>query len=164
MYMEMRPNLQWIYLPLVDPAPYAAVATELGFTLPDDGRIEVEGKIYHTAVLDMGLDSFDGWISQLLEKEIGRSRDAVLDDRTRQFILAGAEIRLSPLEFAVMQRLDVRDGLPARRDELLAEAWDGDFEGESNVVDAVIREIRRKLGPLSHVVKTVRGIGYSLQI
>jgi len=62
-----------------------------------------------------------------------------------------------------MRQLYARDGLPVRRDELLTEVWGEAFDGQSNVVDAVIREIRRKLGPQAEVIRTVRGIGYSLQ-
>jgi hypothetical protein len=163
MYMEMRPGLRWVYLTLVDPAPYAPVATQLGFALPDDGKVEIEGTLYHTAILDMGLESFDGWISRLLEAEIGQVGADVLDERSRQFTLGDAKIQLSALEFGVMRQLYARDGLPAQRDELLAEVWGEEFDGQSNVVDAVIREIRRKLGPQAHVIRTVRGIGYSLQ-
>jgi DNA-binding response OmpR family regulator len=111
----------------------------------------------------MGLQSFDGWISRLLEAEIGQVGADVLDERSRQFTLGDAKIQLSSLEFGVMRQLYARDGLPAQRDELLAEVWGDDFDGQSNVVDAVIREIRRKLGPQAHVIRTVRGIGYSLQ-
>ncbi|HTW70832.1 MAG TPA: winged helix-turn-helix domain-containing protein [Acetobacteraceae bacterium] len=163
MYMEMRPALRWVYLTLTDPAPYAAVATELGFTLPDDGRIDIDGRTYHTAVLDMGPDSFDGWISRLLQAEIGQSTPDLLDEQSRRFTLRNCSVQLSPLEFSVMQRLHARDGLPAPRDELMAELWGEDYAGESNVLDAVIRQIRRKLGTNAHIVKTVRGIGYSLE-
>jgi hypothetical protein len=163
MYMEMRPGLRWVYLTLVDPAPYAPVAIQLGFALPDDGKVEIDGRLYHTAILDMGLESFDGWISRLLEAEIGQVGADVLDERSRQFTLGNAKIQLSTLEFGVMRHLYARDGLPAQRDELLAEVWGENFDGQSNVVDAVIREIRRKLGPQAHVIRTVRGIGYSLQ-
>lgn len=163
MYMEMRPALRWVYLPLVDPAPYGPAATKLGFVLPEDGRVDIAGTLYHTAILDMGPDSFDGWISRLLEAEIGQAGADVLDERSRLFTLGNARIQLSALEFGVMRQLFVRDGLPAQRDELLAEVWGEDFDGQSNVVDAVIREIRRKLGPQASVIRTVRGIGYSLQ-
>jgi hypothetical protein len=162
MYMEMRPALRWVYLPLVDPMPYVPVATRLGFAVPDDGKVDIEGKLYHTAILDMGPDSFDGWISRLLEAEIGQAGADVLDERSRQFTLGGANIQLSALEFGVMRRLYARDGLPVGRDELLTEVWGEGFDGQSNVVDAVIREIRRKLGPQAEVIRTVRGIGYSL--
>jgi len=163
MYMEMRPDLRWVYVTLNDPAPYAAVATKLGFVLPDDAHIEIAGKTYHTAILDMGLDSFDGWISRLLGAEIGQAGSDVLDERSRQFMLGNTRTQLSTLEFAVIRQLFANDGMPVQRDELLREVWGEEFDGQSNVVDAVIREIRRKLGPQAHVIRTVRGIGYSLQ-
>jgi hypothetical protein len=111
MYMEMRPNLRWVYLTLNDPTPYAPVATELGFALPDDARTDIAGEIYHTAALDMGPDSFDGWISRLLEAELGQASADVLDERSRQFSVGDARIQLSALEFAVMRRLYARNGL-----------------------------------------------------
>ena len=137
---------------------------QLGFALPDDARTDIAGKIYHTAVLDMGPDSFDGWISRLLEAELGQVSADVLDERSRQFSVGDARIQLSALEFAVMRQLYARNGLPAQRDELLSEVWGDDFDGHSNVVDALIREIRRKLGPQAHIIRTVRGVGYSLQV
>jgi len=163
-YMEMRPALRWVYLTLTDPAPFARAATELGFVMRDDARIKIGDRVYHTAILDMGPESFDGWISRLLEAEIGSPGAHVLDERSRRFLSDEVEVQLSPLEFSVMQRLYARDGLPASRDELIAEVWGEHFEGESNVVDAVIREIRRKLGPRAKIIKTVRGIGYSLHV
>ena len=38
-----------------------------------------------------------------------------------------------------------------------------DFTGGSNVVDAVVRSLRLKLGPVATAVETVRGSGYRLR-
>jgi DNA-binding response OmpR family regulator len=100
----------------------------------------------------------------LLEAELGQASADVLDERSRQFSVGDARIQLSALEFAVMRQLYARNGLPAQRDELLSEVWGDDFDGHSNVVDALIREIRRKLGQQAHIIRTIRGVGYSLQV
>jgi DNA-binding response OmpR family regulator len=41
--------------------------------------------------------------------------------------------------------------------------WGTDYTGGSNVVDAVIRSLRGKLGSAGVVVETVRGSGYRLR-
>jgi len=45
------------------------------------------------------------------------------------------------------------------RDELLREVWKQPFGG-SNVVDVVVRALRRKLGGSAWVIRTVKGHGY----
>ncbi len=45
------------------------------------------------------------------------------------------------------------------RDELLQEVWKQPFGG-SNVVDVVVRSLRRKLGANAGVIGTVKGHGY----
>jgi two-component system alkaline phosphatase synthesis response regulator PhoP len=36
------------------------------------------------------------------------------------------------------------------------------YVGGSNVVDVVVRSLRKKLGPIAHRVETARGVGYRL--
>ena len=45
------------------------------------------------------------------------------------------------------------------REEILSEAWGSDALG-ARVVDAHVKNIRRKLGEAGRRVETVRGIGY----
>ena len=49
------------------------------------------------------------------------------------------------------------------RSDLLREVWGTEYTGGSNVVDAVVRSLRRKLGPAGAAVETVRGTGYRLR-
>jgi DNA-binding response OmpR family regulator len=58
-----------------------------------------------------------------------------------------------------MKYLDARTGRVVTRDELLQHVWDQSFGG-SNVVDAVVKSLRRKLGPLGGALETVIGHGY----
>ncbi|MBZ5606548.1 MAG: winged helix-turn-helix domain-containing protein, partial [Acidobacteriia bacterium] len=52
-----------------------------------------------------------------------------------------------------------RPGSVVTRDELLREVWKQPFGG-SNVVDVVVRGLRRKLGGNAWVIRTVKGHGY----
>jgi len=69
-YMELRPRLQRVYLTVRDLEPYAAVAQELGFRPVGDAAVNLDGDTYHTAALDFGPHSVDGWLSTLIAVEL----------------------------------------------------------------------------------------------
>ena len=80
-----------------------------------------------------------------------------------ELTVQGARVALTPLEFGLFRHLRDREGRSVSRGELLHEVWHTDFTGGSNVVDAVVRSLRRKLGHEAVVVETVRGRGYRLR-
>jgi len=47
------------------------------------------------------------------------------------------------------------------RDALIHDVWGLRYDVGSNVVDAVVASLRRKLGPLAGAIETVRGYGYA---
>ena len=55
-----------------------------------------------------------------------------------------------------------RDG-QERSVDLLSIVWGTEYNGGSNVVDVVVRTLRRKLGTSASRIETVRGIGYRLR-
>lgn len=48
------------------------------------------------------------------------------------------------------------------RQALLADIWGSDSTISSNVVDVVVRGLRRKLGDHANMIEAVRGVGYRL--
>lgn len=83
--------------------------------------------------------------------------------RERKWLAAGGrELALTPREFDLLLYLLDQGGLACTRDELLLEVWGLDFDPNTNVVDAAVYALRRKLRThgISHVIKTVRGVGY----
>jgi DNA-binding response OmpR family regulator len=64
-------------------------------------------------------------------------------------------------EFAVLEYLAIRPDQAVTRTELIEHCWDASADPMSNVVDVVIRRLRRKLGE-PEVIHTVRGRGYRL--
>lgn len=160
-YMEMRPDLRRVYLTVADIEPYAAVARELGFRVLDGHAVAMDGRTYHSAVLDFGPDSVDGWLAGLAAAELGIPReDGLLDRGARELVVDGRRTGLTPLEFGVLAYLCDREGRAVSRDELLREVWRTDYTGWSNKVDAVIAGIRHKLGRHAPRVQTVTGVGY----
>ena len=50
------------------------------------------------------------------------------------------------------------------RETILNRLWGYEFVGGTNVIDVHIAALRRKLGDTEHaLIRTVRGIGYSLR-
>jgi DNA-binding response OmpR family regulator len=89
--------------------------------------------------------------------------DGLLDSVSRELLLDGRRISLTPLEFAVMEYLQQRAGQAVTRVSLLENVWERSEIGGSNVVDVVIRALRRKLGDRASAIETVQGVGYRLR-
>ena len=49
-----------------------------------------------------------------------------------------------------------------RREKMLVEIWGYDFEGSDRIIDAHIKNLRKKIG--EEYIKTVRNIGYKFEI
>jgi len=85
-----------------------------------------------------------------------------LDPATRTTTVGGADVSLSPREFALLQMLLDRRGAVVTRTELLDHVWDWSYDGVSNVVDVYVRSLREKIDRRFGVelIHTVRGAGY----
>ena len=72
-------------------------------------------------------------------------------------------VPLTELEFEVMNYLNAHTGKVASRIALESEVWGYDYHGGSNVVDAVVKSLRKKLGERASLIETVHGRGYRLR-
>ncbi|MCX4094173.1 response regulator transcription factor [Nocardia sp. alder85J] len=90
-----------------------------------------------------------------------RVRDLVVDRSRRRVQRAGVLLTLTPKEFGVLEVLAERAGVVVSRSELIECCWDEMAEPASNVVDAVIMQLRRKLGA-PPLIETVRGAGFTI--
>jgi Transcriptional regulatory protein, C terminal len=159
-YMELRPNLRRVYLTVRDLMTYAPVALKLGFSPLSECDGNMDGNTYRTAMLDFGPSSVDGWISGLVAAELGMEEEKFLDTEARELVLDGARVNLTKLEFDVLHYLSQNNGKAISRDLLLDDVWGQTYHGGSNVVDVVIRALRKKIGPRADMIETVRGMGY----
>ena len=91
--------------------------------------------------------------------------DLRLDPATREVSRGEAEIALSAKEFALLEAFMRRPGEVLSRLHLLEHAWDFAYESRSNVVDVLVRRLRRKIDePFGRrSLETVRGAGYRLR-
>jgi hypothetical protein len=162
-YMEMRPALRRVYFTQQDIEPTRTALSELGFRRIPDADVHLDGVRYHTSMLDFGPSSVDGWLAGLVATELGVSEDEVLDVAARELTVDGKRIALTRLEFAVIQYLMQHEGEAVSRVSLLNDVWGQSYEGGSNVVDVVIRSLRKKLHGHAQAIQTVRGVGYRIR-
>jgi len=158
-YLELRPLLRRIYS--VDLASVVGTAWELvGFEPLPGPPPTMDGVQYHTSLLDFGPASVDGWLTRIIATELRVDEDSILDVAQHQLVLRGRRVDLTRLEFAVFRCLFDRPGVAVERASLLREVWGYDDDRGSNVVDAQVKSLRRKLGEQADAIETVRGLGY----
>jgi Transcriptional regulatory protein, C terminal len=162
-YLELRPQLRRVYTQVIEIETALPGVAPLGFVhAPID--VMVEGVVNGTMINDLGPASIDGWLSDVVGRELRAADDAgPLDAARRQLVLDGERVDLTTLEWELLQYLHERAGEAVRRESLLADVWGYDWAGGSNVVDVAIRGLRRKLGDRAGALETVRGVGYRLQ-
>jgi DNA-binding response OmpR family regulator len=56
-----------------------------------------------------------------------------------------------------------REGQAVPRSALLDDVWHDTYQGGSNVVDVVVRSLRKKLGSRAAAIETVTRVGYRLR-
>ena len=72
-------------------------------------------------------------------------------------------IHLTLKEFELFALLMKNPNRVCTRQELLNQVWGEHFVGETRTVDVHIGTLRTKLGDASHLIKTIRGVGYRLE-
>ena len=156
-YLE-HPDARRIYVGMANPNAALSVLSALGFTAPESLGPGVGGLRIGTIMLDFGPGGVLGWLAGLVDAQFA---DAVspFDVEARALRTVTGTVPLTKLEFGVMKYLDAHTGRVVTRDELLQDVWEQSFGG-SNVVDAVVKSLRRKLGPLGSALETVIGHGY----
>jgi hypothetical protein len=169
-YLELRPALRWVYACVRARGLHEPAMLRLGFRLLDEQPIRFSGQWYWSLVLDMGTHSVDGWLARLVAEEVGGGSGAtpaaaLLDEAAHEAIVDGERVALTPLEFGLLAYLRRRPGEAVTRYELLESVWEHPPDAAtSNVVEAVVRSLRRKLGQHATALETVRGVGYRFRV
>ena len=161
-YLE-HPTARRIYTGMAQPEVSLGVLAALGFEAPPELGPGVAGVGVGTLMLDFGPGGVLGWLARTVDAQFADAQFAPagswLDVNARALRLGSATVPLTKLEFSVMRYLQERSGRVVTRDELLRDVWGQSFGG-SNIVDAVVRTLRKKLGAQGPAVETVIGHGY----
>jgi DNA-binding response OmpR family regulator len=99
-------------------------------------------------------------------EDVLRAGDLVIDRPRREVTVAGREVELTTIEFAILEALARDPGVVLTRQQLLDTVWGIDFVGDDHVLEVHVGNLRRKLGDESaspRYVETVRGVGYRLR-
>ena len=77
---------------------------------------------------------------------------------------AGKRVELQPLEFRLLVFLIANRGQAVTRTMMLEQVWEYHFDPHTNVIDALISRLRKKvdLPGLKPLIRTIRGVGYML--
>ncbi|MBX3484099.1 response regulator transcription factor [Phenylobacterium sp.] len=83
-----------------------------------------------------------------------------LDTQRRSATLDGAPLRLSPLEFRLLDCLAHNPGRAVSAGELADHLYGAGDSGDANAIEALVARLRRKVG--ADAIVTRRGFGYAL--
>ena len=88
--------------------------------------------------------------------------DVVLDISKKLVTRSGKSISLTGKEYEVLEYLFKNKKGIISREQILNHVWDYDYEGASNIIDVIIKNIRKKLdvGSKKPIIHTKRGLGY----
>jgi len=90
--------------------------------------------------------------------------DLVLDPASHQVRRGEIAVDLTPRQFALLEVLMRRAGEVLPKREILEHVWDFTFDGDPNIVEVYVRQLRTRIDlPFGRAaIQTVRGAGYRL--
>ncbi len=95
-----------------------------------------------------------------LEKNF-RFKNIDINFESQKVYRDGENLNLTKIEFELLKCFVKNKGIILSRGKIIDLVWGLDYDGDPRTVDTHIRRLRRKIG--EDVVKTYRGIGYSLE-
>ncbi len=104
--------------------------------------------------------------SATVDTPLVRTRHFELDLTAKRATVAGAEVRLTPLEWGLVEQLVRSPGRLVGRRELLQAVWGPEYERETNYLRVHLANVRRKLEPepsRPRYFVTEAGMGYRFQ-
>ena len=84
--------------------------------------------------------------------------EVVLEVEARRVLKAGLPVGLTAKEYQVLELLVLNRGRVFSKEEILERIWGPGYEGEANLVEVYVKNLRKKLG--EEVIETIRGLGY----
>ncbi len=102
-------------------------------------------------------------IKQEQEEEIV-VKELRIDQKNHRVTVRNNKIELSPKEYKLLIYLLKNKGRILSRDQILDAIWGYNFYGDRRTVDTHIKTLRAKLKEYGRFIKTVRGIGYKIEV
>ena len=92
-----------------------------------------------------------------------RAGPLAIDPAKHEVTVDGEAVRLTLTEFKLLSALVAARGRVLTRDQLMDKAMGTDAFVTDRAIDVHVTAIRKKLGAAHWLVRTVRGVGYSLR-
>ncbi|KRL84528.1 response regulator transcription factor [Ligilactobacillus apodemi] len=88
--------------------------------------------------------------------------DVTLNVSQKKVTKNGEKIDLTAKEYEVLEYLARNRGHIKTQEQIREHVWDFDYDGESNIIAVLVKNIRKKTGT-SDLIKTKRGLGYVIE-
>ncbi len=98
------------------------------------------------------------------QEKVLRLDEIVLDREKHTVHVSGERCELTYKEYELLKLLMSNAGTVTTREIILDRVWGVDFEGESRTLDMHIKTLRQKLGSRGGLIKTVRNVGYIMNV
>ncbi len=97
--------------------------------------------------------------------QVLRFEDLSLDTSTRRALRGAREIDLTKTEYDLFHEFLRQPRRVLTREILMDHVWGYDFEGNTNVLEVYVKQLRQKLEAAGEprLIQTVRGVGYVLR-
>lgn len=99
-----------------------------------------------------------------IKEDIVEFNGVKLDKLKMEVYIDSEQIEIEPKQFEVLQYLMENKNIVISREKLLEVKWGYDYFGNTRVVDAQIKKLRKSLKHKSYCIKTVFGIGYKFDV
>ena len=90
--------------------------------------------------------------------------DLVIDDEKRKVFVSGSAVELTFKEYVLLHYLAQNQEIVLPRDSIMEHIWHANCEIESRTLDVHIKTLRHKLGDAGKYIKTVRNVGYCMNL
>jgi len=165
-YVKHRQRLLRLYSSLDAASDFWPTLRKVGMVRLAGFDHHIDARRHFLTLLNFGPRLLNGWLASLLEIDMAPApQDAIaIDESSRHLLLERERVPLSPLELRLMRYFLRHKGQALDRDTLLRDVWGRHYESSSNVVDVVVRALRKKLGRHGACIETVTRFGYRFQL
>jgi len=87
-----------------------------------------------------------------------------LDSMAHKFYIENKEVILTPIEYDLLIYLLKNKNIALTREQILNSVWGYDYYGDERTIDTHVKRLRKKISPFSDKIKTVRSIGYTIEV
>ena len=98
------------------------------------------------------------------EEDVFTYKKLKVDKIAHSVTINNKEVLLTPKEYNLLLYFIENKNIALSREQLLNKVWGYDFYGDDRTIDTHIKMLRNNLGEYRDLIKTVRAVGYKLEI